>query len=318
MKPEQKAIHLGGILLICAVLLRLVSNIPLNAAGAAKLMIFLQTGRLVTAPYQQAVEITAPSESVTITVHTPELPAAVFSASDAEKIELRNTTAYIADLESALTAPLDWDLQADGPTVLILHAHGTESYADTEGYRTQEPSKNMLAIGERVAALLEANGIGVIHDRTLHDAESYSGSYDSARASIEQYLAQYPTIRLVLDLHRDAAEDAYGNQIDYTVPTEKGEAAKLVLIVGTDAGGQNHPAWQENFALAVKLHAALQQRCPDSCRPLQLRTSCYNQDLSPGALLVEVGAAGNTQQEALLAADLLVEGILALAKGANL
>ena len=318
MKPEQKAIHMGAVLLICALFLRLLSNIPLNAAGVSQLMIFLQTGRLVSAADQQAVQITAPSEPVTVTVHKPLPPAATFSAKDAAAIQMRNTSGYGPDLEALLLQSLQWNLYDDGPAVLILHAHGTESYADTEGYRTEDPNQNMLAIGDRVAALLQKQGIGVIHDRTLHDAASYSGSYDSARASIQQYLARYPSIRLILDLHRDAAEDAQGNQIDYTFLSEEGEAAKLVLVVGTDAGGQEHPHWQENLALAAKLQAALQSRYPDSCRPLQLRPSCYNQDLSTGSLLVEVGAAGNTRQEALLAADLLVEAILDLAGGANL
>lgn len=317
MKPEQKAIRLGSIMLITAILLRLLGNIPFSPAGAAQMMIFFQTGRLVSADSQQAVEI-IPAETVTVTVHTPQAPAAVFSPEDAALVSVQNTTSYPIEPDSLLTQPLKWDLRANGPTVLILHAHATESYADTQGYRSPDETQNMLAIGDRLAELLEARGIGVIHDRTLHDETSYSGSYDSARTSISQYLSQYPTIRLVLDLHRDAAEDAQGNQIGYTVATENGDAAKLVFVVGTDAGGQNHPAWQENLSLAVKLHATLQKLCPDICRPLQVRTSCYNQDLSTGAVLVEVGTAGNTQQEAMLTVELLAQGILALAAGANL
>ena len=165
---------------------------------------------------------------------------------------------------------------------------------------------------------LEVMGAVGLLFRTAHDAESYNGSYAHARTSLEQYLSRYPTIRLVLDLHRDAAEDADGNQINYTVDTPEGQAAKLMLVMGTDAGGLTHPAWQDNLSLAVKLHAQLQKLCPEVCRPLQLRTSRFNQDLSPGALLVEVGAAGNTMSEALLATDILAQGIIALTYGANL
>jgi len=120
---------------------------------------------------------------------------------------------------------------------------------------------------------------------------------------------------MVLDIHRDAAEDGSGEQINYTVQTDKGESAKLMLVVGTDAGGLEHPLWQENMALAVKLHAQLQKANPDICRPISFRASRFNQDLSPGALLVEVGAAGNTRQQALVAAEILAEEILGLAKG---
>ena len=88
-----------------------------------------------------------------------------------------------------------------------------------------------------------------------------------------------------------------------------------MLVVGSDAGGLSHPHWQENMALAVKLHAQLEKNCPGICRPISFRSQCFNQDLSPGALLVEVGAAGNTRAEALLATEQLAQGILALAHG---
>lgn len=317
MKPEQKVLRLGSILIIGAILLRLLGSNPLTAAGVARLVIFMQTGRLVSAE-GPAVEITAPTEAVSVTVHTPQPVSVSFFAEDAELVKVINTTSYQVDMEALLTKSLDWKLCSDEPTVLILHAHATESYAGTKNYRSEEESQNMLSIGDRLEQLLENAGIGVIHDRTLHDAPSYNGSYASARTSMKEYLEKYPSIRLVLDLHRDAAEDAQGNQIGYTISTEQGEAAKMLMVVGTDAGGLTHPDWQENMALAVKLHTQLQKEHPGICRSLQIRTSRFNQDLSPGALLVEVGSAGNTQEEAMLAVEILAQAIISLAYGANL
>ena len=317
MKPEQKVLRLGSILIVGAILLRLLGSNPLTAAGVARLVIFMQTGRLVSAE-GPAVEITAPTEAVSVTVHTPQPASVSFSAEDAALVKVINTTSYEVDMEALLTKALDWKLCSDEPTVLILHAHATESYAGTKNYRSEEESQNMLAIGDRLEQLLENTGIGVIHDRTLHDAPSYNGSYASARTSMKEYLEKYPSIRLVLDLHRDAAEDAQGNQIGYTISTEQGEAAKMLMVVGTDAGGLTHPDWQENMALAVKLHTQLQKEHPGICRSLQIRTSRFNQDLSPGALLVEVGSAGNTQEEAMLAVEILAQAIISLAYGANL
>lgn len=317
MKPEQKVLRLGSIFIVGAILLRLLGSNPLTAAGVARLVIFMQTGRLVSAE-GPAVEITAPTEPVSVTVHTPQPESVSFSAEDAELVKVINTTSYQVDMEALLTKALDWNLCSDEPTVLILHAHATESYAGTKNYRSEEESENMLSIGDRLEQLLENTGIGVIHDRTLHDAPSYNGSYASARTSMKEYLEKYPSIRLVLDLHRDAAEDAQGNQIGYTLATEQGEAAKMLMVVGTDAGGLTHPDWQENMALAVKLHTQLQKEHPGICRSLQIRTSRFNQDLSPGALLVEVGSAGNTQEEAMLAVEILAQAIISLAYGANL
>ena len=85
--------------------------------------------------------------------------------------------------------------------------------------------------------------------------------------------------------------------------------------MGTDAAGLNHPDWEQKLSLALKLHAQLERQCPGITRPLVLRSQRFNQDMSPGALLVEVGAAGDSHDEALAAAEQLAKAIVALAKG---
>lgn len=325
MQPDQKAFRIGALVLIGAVFLRLLSSTLDTAAQSlpqteiARYLLFMQTGRFVEADVLQFSD-TSPTPEATEppTPIEPRPTALTFTQEDASLVEFRNTTNLSLDAGAYLVQPLDWELTGDSPTVLILHTHGTESYSGTEGYRSLDDSQNMLSIGDRLAARLEEQGVTVLHDRTLHDEISYNGSYTLARQTIEQYLEQYPSIQLVLDIHRDAAEDANGNQINYTATTPEGEAAKLMLVMGTDAGGLSHPAWQENMALAVKLQVTLEKICPGICRPIYVRTSRFNQDLSPGALLIEVGAAGNSQQEALLAADTLAQGIVALANGADL
>lgn len=324
MDMERKILRMGAVVILGALLLRLLGSGILETAAQAfaqpemaSAMIFLQTGRLVrleTPAESPPPETTAPTETEPVTVQKE--PAA-FTAEDASLVDIYSYCSYSVDTASLLTQPLDWDLTDQDPAVLILHTHGSEGYAGTTGYRSTDETVNVVSIGDRLAQLLEAGGIGVVHDRTMHDQPSYNGSYSQARESIESYLAQYPTIRMVLDIHRDAAEDANGNQINYTVETAEGTAAKLMLVVGTDAGGLTHPNWQENMALAVKLHAQLEKLCPDICRPISFRSSRFNQDLSAGAMLIEVGAAGNTHAEALLAADILAQGILSLAYGAQ-
>ena len=154
----------------------------------------------------------------------------------------------------------------------------------------------------------------MVHDRTLHDYPDYSGAYESARKEAQKYLAAYPSIQLILDLHRDALEDR-GNQLPTSATVNGQPSAQLMLVVGTNAGGLTHESWEENVSLGLKLHAQLEQLAPGIMRPMSLRSQRFNQDLLPGALLVEVGAAGNTQAEALLAAEQLAEAIAALAKG---
>lgn len=321
---DKKVLKTGTAVILCALALRLLSSSPLgtviqnlDSARVGAAIVFLQTGRVVRDAPPPPVE-TVPEAT---TEPVPPPAQAVFSQEDSQLVKINNDSGYGVDVAAWLQQTLSWDLQQDSPSVLILHTHGTESYTQTEeykettAYRTQDTDYNVVSIGDRVAQLLEAGGIRVLHHRQMLDIPSYNGAYDAARQVIQEAMGQYPGIRLVLDIHRDAGEDASGNQIGYTVTTPRGEAAKLMLVMGTDSGGYTHPQWQENMSLAVKLQAQLEKLCPEICRPLSLRSHRYNQDLCAGSLLVEVGATGNTRQEALLAAEYLAQAVLALSGG---
>ncbi|MGM9588733.1 MAG: stage II sporulation protein P [Faecousia sp.] len=245
----------------------------------------------------------------------------VFSAEEADALEMDYDCSRRPDLATLLSQPLDWDLTGDAPAVLIFHTHTTESYTkagedyeETSRYRTLEPQYNMLSIGETVANLLEEAGIGVIHDRTVHDHPSYNGSYVHARQTVQEILTENPSIRLVLDLHRDASETA-GKQLRTEALVAGEPSAQLMFVVGTDVSYPSHENWEENLSLALKLQALLSREHPGLVRPLNLRSQRFNQDLSPGALLVEVGAAGNTHGEALTAARALAEAVIQLSRG---
>ena len=327
MDPQRKSLQIGAAVIGTAIALRLLSGgvlapviRALSRPETVAVLMYLETGRVVR-PYNA---MTYPAESP-----VPELSQSplkpVFTRADGENIELDNETSYDPDIVSLLTAPQEWNLRADYPTVLILHTHGSESYTpspgedyeETSNYRTLDENFNMLSVGALVAQRLEGAGIRVIQDRTLHDYPTYSGSYSNARASIEEILAENPGIRLILDLHRDAAAVDDG-QLDTSATVDGRESAQLMLVVGTDDGGLHHPNWEENLALALKLQALLERAHPGLCRPLNLCAERFNGDVSSGALLIEVGAAGNTRPEALLAAEALADGIIALANGTNI
>ncbi|MBR4864018.1 MAG: stage II sporulation protein P [Oscillospiraceae bacterium] len=340
MDWEGKSIKVGAVVLCMALLLRLLAGglwdkmlLALTSPQAVSAMLFLETGRVVRPGGEsQPVEtVPTPTETVATTFPTvaePTVPIvaekdvqAVFSAADAALVEVRSVCGYTADVEGGLTKQLTWDLTGEGPTVLIVHSHGTESYENTEnyqessGYRTKDPAYNMVSVGDRLVQILEQGGIKAVHDRQAHDDPSYSDSYNNSRKSIAYYLETYPTIRLVLDIHRDAVEDEAGRQMGFSVEVGDKSAAKLMLVVGSDAGGLQHPHWGENMSLAVKLHAQLEKNTPGICRPISFRSQRFNQDLSAGALIVEVGSAGNTRQEALTAVELLGQAIIDLSHG---
>lgn len=329
MDHQRQSLRIGAAVIGGAIILRLLAGgalAPLVRAltrpETVAVLMYLETGRVVR-PYNS---MTYPAESpIPDWTQPPPRPALTFTAEDLSLLRLDNETDYSPDLATLLTAPLNWELAGEDPAVLILHTHGTESYTPTPGedyqqsgdYRTLDEDYNMLSIGERVARQLESAGITVIQDRSLHDYPSYNGSYSNARQSMEAILAANPNIRLILDLHRDAAATETG-QMDTSASVNGQEAAQLMLVVGTDDGGLYHPDWQENLALALKLQSQLERMHPGLCRPINLCAERFNADESPGALLIEVGAAGNTRQEAILAAEALADGIIALAQGANL
>ncbi|MBQ5865549.1 MAG: stage II sporulation protein P [Oscillospiraceae bacterium] len=313
---EQKAIQLGAVLLTLAFLLRIAGTRGNEEMG--RTLLLLSSGRMVT---QAAAPEPQPEE---IRQDDPTEPAAAIPVFGENQEPLVQVNApWPVDTANLLRQPLTWDLKAGAPTVLILHSHATESYEkepgyeETSPYRTLDTNYNMVSVGERVAQLLEAGGIRVIHDGTLHDYPSYNDAYGNARQTVADILDKNPSICLVLDLHRDAAEDVNGRQKVSTATVEGEECANLMLVMGSDNGGLSFPDWERNLALAVKLQAQLEQTYPGLCRPIKVVSGRYNQDLSTGALLIEVGTAGNTHAQALRAAEYLAEGILALANGAN-
>ena len=325
MEQRREVLTVGATAVILSLILRLFAGLPiLEGMGVGELLMYLQTGYPVRHP---AVTV-HPTEELSPT-RPPELIAPVpgevplkLEETGAERVVIHDLVDYEPDIESLYRAPLFWDLHGEEPAVLILHTHATESYTMGSGeeyeasslYRTLDENYNMLAIGAELARILEKGGISVLHDRVLHDHPSYNGSYAAARKSIAAYLEAYPSIQMVIDLHRDALDLEKDPQLT-TLATVNGESsAQLMLVAGTDAN-QEYPGWEENLALGVKLTAVLEAMYPGITKPIQLRAQRFNLDMTPGSLLVEVGANGNTQAEALRAVRALGAAIIALSRG---
>lgn len=339
MELEKKCLRWSLWMVAIALVLRLVSDGTVHAflqrPEVVSFLIMTQTGRYVN---PEAVETTPPTtvpppveeEQEDIPEAEEEIPEAeeeiddedaqvhtAFGSEDAALVAVKCHNGYDIDVLSLLQTPLVWDLTGEEPTVLIVHSHGSESYQNTAktSYRTLDTGDNMISVGERLVKELAKRGIRAVQDPTMHDQPSYNKSYTQSRKAVKSYLEKYPAVRLVLDLHRDAIADSKGNQLGYTVKVDGEKVARMMLVVGTDASGKKHPNWQENMAMAVKLHAQLQKQVSGICRPISFRRQRFNQDLSSGAVIVEVGAAGNDRAEAIKAMEVLADGIAALAHG---
>lgn len=327
MKVEQKTLRVCACVIAFACALRflgsdLVQDVTalLIEPSVSSILLYAGTGRVYHTPEPPREpaaepETTAPPKTAPI--------QASFSAEDADLVAVTNYPGSSIDVPAMLVTPLSWDLTQQEPAVLIIHSHACESYENTEGYtpsgsyRTTDTDYNMISIGNHLADCLREKGIQVLHDTTLHDDPSYNDAYTLSRATVQQYLEQYPSIRLILDIHRDAYSDTNGNQLSSTVNIDGVTSSRLMLVAGTNGYNEGHPNWRENLAVAVKLQAVLEKSYPGLCRSLALRSCAFNQDLSPGFLLIEVGTAGDTRQQALSAAEFLAEGIAQLAGGSK-
>ena len=219
--------------------------------------------------------------------------------------------------------PFAVELHSTLPQVLIMHTHATESYRSAAGlwvpagstFRSTDRAWDMCAVGAVMAQTLNGLGVCTLHDTTLNDYPSYNGSYANSRAVVQQYLQQYPSIKVVVDVHRDAIE-TNGSPVAAVAEIGGRKAAQVMLISGCDNGGSvKLPRWQQNLAFAAVWQAQMEGDYPGLTRPVLFSYRFYNQDLTTGSLLLEVGSHGNNLNEALYAGH-LAAAALARALGA--
>lgn len=339
MDKQKQAFRVGRLSILLAVLLRFICTTALGddlslfaRPRLASFLIYTETGREVapqTAPSTTAPaapEVPEPEPEPVDPPLTLPIQKPIFTAEDMQYLTMQIDCRRDPDVESLLTQPLSWDLTGSEPTILIIHTHGTEAYtptADTQyeefggEYRTADDKYNIISIGDELTRLLEDAGLTVIHDRTAYDEDDYVDSYELSRKAVKAHLQEHPSIRMVIDLHRDAAEYEDGTQWAATGTVDGESAAQVMMVVGTNATGLNHPDWETNLSIAEKLTVLMERSYPGMGRNVNLRASRFNQDLAMGALIAEVGAAGNTHAEAIRGVAVLADAIIQLSTGSQ-
>lgn len=209
----------------------------------------------------------------------------------------------------------DMDILGDGSIeVLIMHTHATETYLEpgqTEWFdlaydgRTTDSNKNVIRVGDEIATQLENAGIGVIHDTTLHDYPSFNGAYDRSAVTVKAYLEENPNIKVVLDVHRDAIVNDSTTITSPITNINGKDAAQIMIISGCDNGLYNMPNYMENLKFASALQSQMEMMYPSLTRPILFDYRKYNQDLTTGSILLEMGGHANTLEEAVYSGELL-------------
>lgn len=222
-----------------------------------------------------------------------------------------------AEIENPLPFAVEWN--SPEPQILIMHTHATEDYrlsaglwfSPDDGSRSTDRNINMCAVGRVMADTLNAAGLNTLHDETLNDYPSYTGSYSNSRAVVRQYLAQYPSIKIVLDVHRDAIETESGSRMAPVCTVNGRQAAQVMIICGSDNGTTvKLPNWRQNLRFAAAWETAMEGMYPGFTRSVLLSYRFYNQDLTTGSLLIEIGGHGNNLNEALYAGQLAAQGLV--------
>ena len=229
-----------------------------------------------------------------------------------------------AEITNPLPFAVEWN--SPDPQILIMHTHATEDYRLSaglwyrpgDGARSTDRSINMCAVGRVMADTLNAAGLNTLHDETLNDYPSYTGSYANSRAVVQQYLEKYPSIKIVLDVHRDAIETESGTRMApvWTGSGAGEQAAQVMIICGCDNGGSVQlPNWRQNLRFAARWETAMEALYPGFTRPVLFSYRFYNQDLTTGSLLIEIGGHGNNLNEALRAGQLAANGLVEALRG---
>lgn len=203
------------------------------------------------------------------------------------------------------------------PEILIMHTHTSEAYQpDGNTYydssytcRSLDSEKNIVAVGAEIANSLAEAGITVIHDGTIHDSPEYSGSYARSEETVRKILAEYPSVKVVLDIHRDAIEDETGSMVAAVTNIDGKNAAQVMIISAADNGTYNIPEYMENFKLAALLQRQMESDYPGITRPVLFQYCHYNQQLTTGSLLIEVGSHGNSLEQAKYSGKLIGKSI---------
>ena len=230
----------------------------------------------------------------------------------ADTVKFSNQSGYEFNLQSMLDNPKRITADSNEPVVLIYHTHATEAYTQsgTNTYtpsgeaRTLDTNQNMVRVGEELCKVLESRGIKTIHLTDLNDYPSYNGSYGASLKNVKAALEQYPSVKMTIDIHRDAILNADGTPKKLTTDINGKTAAQMMLVMGTDASGLAFDDWEEHLGYAVTLQRELDAAYPNLMRSINLRKQRFNLHLTSGSMLLEVGTSGNTLEEAIYSIQL--------------
>ncbi|VBB06105.1 spore ii p: stage ii sporulation protein p [Lucifera butyrica] len=185
---------------------------------------------------------------------------------------------------------------ADGkPLVGIYHTHTSESYIPSSGVDHAPGGQrgDIVNVGAELVKALEENGIKAVQSTAINDYPSFMKAYDKSEITAKKMLADYPSLQMIFDIHRDA------DQRKNVIAVVNGiTVARITIVVATGHQELVQPHWKQNYAFAKLIDAKLNEKFPGLSRGIQMVDWRYNQHLHPRALLLEVGSQETSTEEA--------------------
>lgn len=216
--------------------------------------------------------------------------------------QVDNTTTVgsdLLDVSKLLNKDMRLSQTEKEPQILIYHTHSQEAYADSV---PNDPSTSVVGLGDQLERILEDEyGFSVLHHKGQYDTAGRDGAYSRALPDLEQILQEYPSIEVVIDLHRDGVPET----LHLVSEVDGRQTAQIMFFNGlskTTAQGElsylQNPYIEENLAFSFQLKLAAEEYFPGFSRNTYLKGYRYNLHLRPKSILVEVGAQTNTFEEA--------------------
>ncbi len=229
------------------------------------------------------------------------------------KIKVVNETKYSIDINKLLSEPLKLNPIKTGPQIFVYHTHTTESFLRNVSQlnnsgdvpsRTTDSKYNVVRVGEALISNLKKYKINVLHSTTIHDKD-YNSSYVKSLDTLTNYVDKYPSLKMTIDLHRDAAGD---NKLRVARKINGKDCAQIMFVIGTDSK-LNNPKWRENLKLALKIQSRLNEIAPGIAKPTYISKNRYNQHLTNGSVIIEIGGDGNVIDECVRSTSYLAQAI---------
>lgn len=238
-----------------------------------------------------------------------------------------DSTAYVGEKDLDAKKLIDTDVSADiygkDPKILIFHTHSQEAFIDS---RQGEEEDTIVGVGQTLGEILaEKYGVCVVHDVGRYDISEgkldRANSYETMEEAINKVLKKYPTIEVLIDLHRDGVAD------DMRLVTDINgkNTAKLMFFNGVcmlnkngtpePTQGLSNPYIQQNLAFSFHMQAMANTVYPGMTRKIYIKPYRYSLNMKPLSLLVEVGANTSTVEEAKNAMEPLADVLVKVLDG---